>query len=143
MSWHWRFGDGAEDFSQNSEHYYDDVGDFRVSLTVTNIAGCEDTHTDMVHINPFYIPNAFTPNGDGLNDDFFSAGYVMNVASYRMKIFNRWGDEVFTAGDINQTWHGLDRNGDPVPQGTYVYRMEVVTIGGKEHVFTGQVNLIR
>lgn len=143
VSWHWKFGDGDQDFSQNTEHYYNDVGDFKVSLTVTSVAGCEDTHTEIVSINPFYIPNAFTPNGDGLNDYFFNAGYELDVSSFAMRIFSRWGDEVFASESINQTWNGTTPTGDPAPQGTYVYRVQVVTKGGKEHVFTGQVNLIR
>jgi len=143
VTWHWKFGDGEESFEQNAEHYFNDVGDFKVSLTVTNVAGCEDTHTEVININPFYIPNAFTPNGDGINDYFFNSGYLLDVSSYRMSIFNRWGQEVFSAESINQQWDGRNSSGDESPQGTYVYRIEVTTRGGKEHVFTGHVNLIR
>ncbi len=143
VSWHWSFGDGDFDDNQNTEHYFNDVGDYRVSLKVTNIAGCEDTHTEVVAINPFYIPNAFTPNGDGINDYFFDSGYDLDITSYRMTIFSRWGEEVFVSPSINNMWDGTTPNGSQAPQGTYVYKMEVTTKGGKKHTFTGQVNLIR
>jgi gliding motility-associated-like protein len=143
VKWHWQFGDGADSDLQNPVHYYNEVGDFRVKLTVENIAGCVDEYEEVIPINPFYIPNAFTPNGDGINDNFFDAGYILDVSSYNMKIFNRWGQLVFTGTDVNQHWEGLDHDGNPAPQGTYVYSIQVTTRGGKDYVFNGQVNLIR
>ena len=79
VSWVWEFGDGDRSEVQNPYHYYEAVGEFKVALTVTNIAGCIDRHEDLVTINPFYIPNAFTPNGDGINDQFYYAGYDLDI----------------------------------------------------------------
>ncbi|MBL0073290.1 MAG: choice-of-anchor L domain-containing protein [Bacteroidetes bacterium] len=143
VSWLWDFGDGAYSYDQNPNHYYNEVGDYKVSLKVTNIAGCEDVTGDIVTVNPFYIPNAFTPNGDGINDNFYYSGYVLDVQNYDMKIFNRWGQLVFAGATENDTWNGYTLQGDLAPQGTYVYRLHVTTKGGKDYTFNGHVNLIR
>jgi gliding motility-associated-like protein len=143
VSWLWDFGDGNQSIEQNPSHYFNEVGDFRVSLTITSIAGCIDRYEEVISINPFYIPNAFTPNGDGVNDQFYYSGYDLDISSYRMRIFNRWGQLVFTGLDENDSWSGEGLAGQPAPAGTYVYKLEVTTRGGKEHVFHGQVNLVR
>ncbi len=143
VSWRWDFGDGGQSFEQNPQHYYNAVGEYLVTLVISSVAGCEDIHQEIININPYYIPNAFTPNGDGVNDVFFYSGYALDVASYNMKIFNRWGQVVFTGTGENDNWNGETAEGDPAPLGTYVYRLIVKTKGGKEHVFNGQVNLVR
>ncbi len=143
VSWLWDFGDGNKSVEQNPSHYFNEVGDFRVSLTITNIAGCVDRYEEVISINPFYIPNAFTPNGDGVNDQFYYSGYDLDISSYRMRIFNRWGQLVFAGQDENDSWSGEGLGGQPAPAGTYVYKLQVTTRGGKEHVFHGQVNLVR
>jgi len=142
VSWKWDFGDGFYALTQNTEHYFNEVGDFNVRLTVTNLAGCEDTHSETVTIIPYFVPNAFTPNGDGINDNFFFSGYDLDVATYEMKIFDRWGNLMFAGQNQLDIWKGDGPGGD-APQGTYAYRIIVKTRGGKEHVFNGAVNLIR
>jgi gliding motility-associated-like protein len=114
-----------------------------VRLTVTNIAGCPATYESVVVVNPFYIPNAFTPNADGINDYFFDTGYVMDVKSYKMSVFNRWGQKIYESADYTKFWNGIDSEGNPAQNGVYVYALEVVTKGGKEHTFHGQVTLVR
>jgi gliding motility-associated-like protein len=143
VSWRWDFGDGFYALTQNTEHYFNEVGDFNVRLTVTNLAGCEDTHSETISIIPYFVPNAFTPNGDGINDNFFFSGYDLDVASYEMKIFDRWGSLMFAGQDQLDIWKGNGPDGGDAPQGTYAYRIIVKTRGGKEHVFNGAVNLIR
>lgn len=143
VSWYWEFGDGFTSTEKNPVHYYNEVGDFTARLTVTNISGCPDTREHEVTVNPFYIPNAFTPNTDGINDYFFDAGYALDVADFRMLIFNRWGEEVYEADSYSKFWNGLDKDGNQAPQGVYVYKIDVKTRGGKEHTFNGTVTLIR
>ncbi|MBL0342169.1 MAG: choice-of-anchor L domain-containing protein [Bacteroidetes bacterium] len=143
ISWLWDFGDGATSLEQNPYHYYNEIGDYKVVLRVTNIAGCEDITEDVVVINPYFIPNAFTPNGDGVNDVFYYSGYDLDVSRYNMKIFNRWGQLVFTGQDENDNWNGMTNDNVTAPQGTYIYRLLIKTKGGQEHTFNGQVNLIR
>src|SRR6185436_2124492 len=143
ITWKWMFGDGIETDVQNPKHYYDEIGKFNVKLVVTNIAGCVSEYGEPVLITPFYVPNAFTPNADGLNDMFFNAGYVIDVTSYDMMIFNRWGQKVFENNDYSKFWNGLDKNNNPSPAGTYVYAIKVVTKTGKPFEYQGTVSLIR
>ncbi len=143
INWLWDFGDGEKSIEQNPEHYYNAVGEFKVGLTITNIAGCVDQYEEIVVIVPHYIPNAFSPNGDGVNDLFYYSGYNLDVANYNMKIFNRWGQLVFTGENENDNWNGSTPEGVTAPQGTYVYRLQVKTKGGKEYTFDGNLNLIR
>ncbi|MBK6643318.1 MAG: gliding motility-associated C-terminal domain-containing protein [Bacteroidetes bacterium] len=82
-------------------------------------------------------------NEDGINDYFFDAGYVLDVTSYSMSIFNRWGQRVFLGSDYTKFWNGYTESGDKAPDGVYVYSINIVTKGGKEYTFTGTVTLLR
>ena len=74
-----------------------------------------------------YVPNAFTPNDDGHNDDFFGIGYTDNIVEYSMEIWNRWGEQIFVTNDINEPWNGRYHNtGNLVKDGTYVYIIKVM-----------------
>jgi len=94
------------------------------SVTVTNEHTCPST--DFFNVKTLcptglFIPNAFTPNNDGLNDVFLPIGY--NITSFYMEIFNRWGQKVFETDDINRGWNG-DCNQVECEMGTYVYYIE-------------------
>ncbi|MFH1321978.1 MAG: gliding motility-associated C-terminal domain-containing protein [Bacteroidota bacterium] len=65
-----------------------------------------------------YIPNTFSPNGDGINDLFCPAG--TSISEFKLQIFNRWGEMIFESDDINNQWDGKFRN-SIVPAGAYVY----------------------
>lgn len=143
VSWYWDFDDGTYSAQQNPLHYFNDVGNYKVILTVTNIAGCPDVAMREVMVNPFYVPNAFTPNADGINDYFFDAGYVLDVKTYRLRIFNRWGQMVYETNDYTKFWNGFGTDSKPAQDGVYVYTIEVVTKRGKEHNFKGTVTLLR
>ena len=143
VSWLWDFNDGAQSVNPNPSHYFNEIGEYNVKLIITNIAGCLDEYVQQVIVNPFYIPNAFTPNEDGINDYFFDAGYVLDVTSYSMSIFNRWGQRVFLGSDYTKFWNGYTESGDKAPDGVYVYSINIVTKGGKEYTFTGTVTLLR
>jgi gliding motility-associated-like protein len=85
-------------------------------------------------------PTAFTPNGDGLNDQFVVYGSFVN--SFRMSIFNRWGEMIFSTEDINQGWDGT-MNGKLVPEGTYVFRADLIDYLGRTFNESGAVLLLR
>lgn len=106
-------------------------------------AGCADTAT--VHIGiaytPDFIPNAFTPNGDGRNDVF----RVVNIENRRlveMSIFNRWGENLFYSIDPNKGWDGTYK-GVPQEIGTYNYLVILVDQNGIEQSYKGNITLIR
>lgn len=87
----------------------------------------------------FYIPNTFTPNGDGLNDTFGIAGEALK--EFRIQIFNRWGQLVFETGNPNERWDGTYR-GDKVSEGVYVYKVTAQGATGKRETKEGNLNVV-
>lgn len=150
--WSWNFGDGSvtNDTSnlQNPAYTYsNEYGSiYSVTLTVTNQYGCTDDTTLNVEITPdwaFYIPNTFTPNGDGNNDFFFGQGF--GITSYEIWIFDRWGNMIFTTTDINKGWDGTvqGKSGQICQIDTYVWKVVLTDVFNKRHKYIGHVNLIR
>ena len=86
-----------------------------------------------------YIPNTFTPNGDGMNDTFGVAGEA--IKDFRMQIYNRWGQLVFESSDANQRWDGRYK-GDQVPEGAYVYKVTAQGATGKKETREGHLNVV-
>ncbi len=142
-AWHWNFGDSKFDNAQNPIHTFDDAGSYKISLTVVNQYGCTNTHTDELYVTPFYIPNAFTPNNDGINEEFFTVNFEMEIASYQMLIVNRWGDIVFESNNPKIGWRGIGKNNQLLPDGVYVYVMNIKTYNNKMHTYKGNVALLR
>jgi gliding motility-associated-like protein len=123
-SFDWSFGDGATSDIPNPSHEYDGLGDYYAQLTVTNAIGCTDSAYTLVE-GPvlIYIPNAFTPNNDGINDAFKVV--ISEVVRYELDIFNRWGERVFHSEDPNDVWLGEVNGGDHYAQpGMYNYRLK-------------------
>jgi gliding motility-associated-like protein len=146
VSWHWDFGDGADTLEQHPLHTYGMEGTYPVTLTVETALGCEHSFTDDVLIRPvftFYVPDSFTPNGDGVNDEFMA--YGEGIRSFEMLIYNRWGEQVFSSYSINQGWNGAKRNeGDIVQQGIYSYLITLKSIFSNDvYQCKGKVTLIR
>lgn len=87
-----------------------------------------------------YVPNAFTPNGDNLNDGFGVRGIAIN--EFNIQIYNRWGEKIFQTTDINKKWYPVYR-GKNIPMGTYVYLITFTDYENKAFKKTGTINLIR
>ncbi len=87
-----------------------------------------------------YVPNTFTPNGDGNNDVFY--GYGNNVNTYKMRIFNQWGKLIFESQNVLVGWDGSSK-GEMQPTGVYVYAIDVVYGSGAKKSYRGTVTLIR
>lgn len=143
-SYVWDFGDNSTTSAETSPtHTYVMVGQYDVTLISTNQWGCSDTITHSVYIDDdfaFYIPNAFTPNADGINDVFTGKGY--GIKEYVMYIFDRWGEKIYETTDLNKGWDGTFK-GAEVQQDVYVYRVDVIDIHGEKHKFNGHFTLIR
>jgi gliding motility-associated-like protein len=95
--------------------------------------------TEVTPYMSIYIPNTFTPNGDGMNDTFGAYGEA--IKEFNMKIFNRWGQLVFESNNVNQRWDGT-YDGTKVQEGSYVYRVSARGIQGKSQEKDGTVNII-
>lgn len=94
-------------------------------------------------INPeftFYIPNAFTPDGDGINDTFFGQG--THIAEFNIMIFDRWGELLFTSDNLNAAWDGYYRGTESKPD-VYVYRVKLRDDMGAYHSYEGHVTLVK
>jgi len=90
----------------------------------------------------FFIPNAFTPNTDGLNDFFNGIG--KGVKTYKMYVYNRWGDMIFESSDKYTGWDGTGNGGEKLSQQeVYVYIFEITDFLDIEHYYVGKVTLIR
>lgn len=146
VSYFWDFGDNSQDGTStavNPSHYYIDDGTYTVMLVSTNMHGCSDTTYQTVIVNPdfyFYFPNAFTPNSNGTNDYFM--GYGAGITSYRMQIFDRWGERLFDTNDLYTGWDGTYK-GAKCPAGVYVVKFNVAGSIHNPVQRIGSVNLIR
>jgi gliding motility-associated-like protein len=103
-----------------------------------NLVVSQSNYKEIVPPLRMYIPSAFTPNGDGLNDRFGVKGE--GLATFRMLVYDRWGEVIFESDDAAEQWDGSFK-GQPVQQGTYVY--QVFTPGDNRGSRTGSVTLIR
>jgi gliding motility-associated-like protein len=113
------------------------------TVTVSNVCG---TKTDSLHVYeqcefPVYIPNAFTPNDDHLNDLFRVPSVNLNRL-IRFTIYNRWGKVVFQTTKINDGWDG-NLNSIPQQEGIYIYNLQMETITGKRINQRGTFTLVR
>lgn len=118
---------------------YTEPGEYCILLLATNDYGCIDSSRECVTIKPdytIYVPNAFTPNGDGLNDVFLPL--AQSVREYELIIYNRWGLKVFTSNELNLGWNGATE-----AQGAYNYVILLTTNGGEEKIYSGSVTLYR
>lgn len=143
VEWIWDFGDGGTSTEQNPEHKFRDTGLFKVTLIVRNVYGCYDTVSSWVRSYPpfkFFIPNAFTPNGDDFNNYFDGKGE--GFIGYEMQIFNRWGEEIYDSKVYGRGWPGIYK-GKEVQIGVYVYKFVLTTPVGIEYRYQGHVTLLR
>jgi len=115
------------------------------TLLVTNVYGCQNTDTMEVYVldyvTPYWIPSAFTPNGDGHNDMLYVRGGVF--LTFEFQVFNRYGEEMFDSKDINEGWDGKAPSGQPAPIDAYVYKLNGVLTTGSTVSANGIVNLVR
>ncbi len=141
----WFLGDGnTKNNETDFSHAYADTGMYTVLLVASNNSGCIDSSMKTVRIKPdnsLYIPNAFTPNGDGKNDNFTVVG--LGIDQFLMRIYDRWGDQIFSTDKMQNGWDGTNINGDKSTQGMYVYEVAIKYENGKEQQFKGGVHLIR
>ncbi len=149
ISWWWNFGDGQTDSVKSPvPHNYLVPMSYTVTLAVENSFGCKDTTWGLVVIPPgqtVYIPNTFTPNGDGHNEGFraYCSG-VYEDADYTMNIFDRWGQKLYTTHNIEDAWNGWYK-GDVCQEDVYIYQVLFFTKTDRSLLgrFIGHVNLIR
>jgi gliding motility-associated-like protein len=140
----WDFGNGnsANTSTVSSQTYYN-AGDYMAYLIVTN-GVCMDIDSIAITVYEegptLYIPNAFTPNSDSINDIFYVSG--TNIKEFNMIIFDRWGLKLFESSDIKTGWDGKV-NGNVVADGTYFHLVKAVGNDGVEIKKQGTVTLFK
>jgi gliding motility-associated-like protein len=148
-AWYWNFGDGNYSNLENPTNTYTEAGTYTINLVVTDELGCTDITSYIIEFDPgftYYVPNAFTPDGDGLNQIFlpiFSA--AIDPTNYQMLIYNRWGELIFETLDPNVGWDAsYSPDGHACQTGTYTYVIAFGTTANEaKQLISGHVNLIR
>ncbi|MEQ1734337.1 MAG: gliding motility-associated C-terminal domain-containing protein, partial [Bacteroidia bacterium] len=125
---------------------YNDSGTYIISQYITNSFGCKDTAKEVITIKKdynIYIPNAFTPNDDGINDDFVPKHF--GITQYELTLFNRWGDQIAKVTEVNKNgWDGLDtRTSEKCKTDMYLWKLHYTTLTGSTGESNGKVTLLR
>jgi gliding motility-associated-like protein len=149
VSWDWDFGDNAGSTDEvPQDHFYPVIGmerKYNIVLVITNELGCKDTATQLIDVlKSCYIavPSAFTPNGDGMNDYLYPLN-AYKADNMEFKIYNRWGQLLFTSRDWLSKWDGRV-GGQPAPSGTLVWTLQYTDRDtGKKFFQKGTTLLIR
>lgn len=133
----WNTGDSTSSITVRNAGWY--------AVKVATIEGCEGTDstlvTTLLNCIPFNIPNAFTPNNDGLND-FFRPIIQQEIADYKFTVFNRWGQQVFVSTQKNEGWDGTIK-GQLAENGSYVYLVQYKNNNNETKLYKGTVTLLR
>ena len=118
-----------------------------MTLITANQFGCTDTISKLLDVIPqvtYFLPNAFTPNEDGTNDDYRGKGFVEGMKNFKLEIFNRWGERVFQTNDPYDSWNGQKFNkGQAAPQGVYLCLVTYTTPRGENRELRSYATLLR
>lgn len=139
----WDFGDGASSNLQNPSHVFSDTGSFQICLKAKNAGACDDSICYTVYISDYAlvdVPTAFSPNGDGKNDIYYARG--QGIDQLELKIYNRWGQLLFTTTDLNIGWDGTFK-GKNQAMDAYVFVLNATLNSGEQVYKKGNFTLIR
>jgi len=147
----WEFGDySANSTDTNPSHTYPEVGNksYAITLTAFSPGGCDDQITKIIKIDDiilFFVPNVFTPDGNGYNETFkpiMTTG--VDPYDYHMTIFNRWGEIVFESYNYSYGWDGTYGSQGLVQDDVYVWQIEFgETMSDKKHKHRGHVTILK
>lgn len=141
----WDFGNGQTSTNHVATANYEYPGKYLTTLIAQNEMGCMDTTYYVIEAGcskgDFYMPNTFTPNNDGLNEEYKVLGGSC-VTQFNGSVFDRWGNEIFKWKDISDTWDGTFK-GKEVEVGVYNYLISYTLYNGKVFTKTGHIAIIR
>ena len=143
--WNWYFvnNNGYTSTQTNPSYMFEQSGNYPIALVVHNKYGCSDTIVKMITVveeQNLYVPNSFTPNGDGINDIFLAKG--KGLTKYNLMIFDRWGQKLFETSEFTTGWDGAFK-GQECKQDTYVWKITASFPQGIVKEYTGHVTLNR
>jgi gliding motility-associated-like protein len=146
----WDFGDNTTSSEVNPTHIFAANGSsYEVTLVATSSFGCSSSLSLTIGYEEgliYYVPNSFTPDGDQFNQVFlpiFSSG--LDSESYRLRIYNRWGEIIFESHDVQEGWDGTYPYDNGVVQdGIYTWRIDFKLKNNDEQkLITGHLNVLR
>ncbi len=143
IDYFWDFGDGDTSTAISPKHRYSKPGIYTVRLYAVDQYGCSDFTQIAIEVKQefnLYIPDAFSPNGDNINETFQIQGG--GIKEYSIRIFNRWGEEVYFSEDIERAWDGTFK-GESVPSGVYYFTVNLKLPDNKLHQEQGSLILFR
>lgn len=147
VQWFWDYDNGVTSIERSPVYTFPDTGQFQVTQIVTHPLGCMDTLVQMVDIRPeirYYLPNAFTPNFDNVNDEYLGVGLMAGAKNFHLSIWNRWGEMIFETEDPEQGWNGrLNNRGKEMPNGVYTVLVRFIGPRGRKYEEKGIATLIR
>lgn len=141
--YYWDFGNGGTSSVVNPSYSYPLPGNYQVVLIGYNSYGCLDSAIGDIYVAPkVIIPNVFTPNSDGSNDEFYFT--IRGAQCFSCSIYNRWGTLVYQSNDIKQGWDGkIQQSGEPASDGTYYYLLNYCDYKNDSYQLAGFLELIR
>ncbi len=142
----WEFGDfSATSSEENPQHRFQIMGNFDIHLIAYNEFGCEDVELQKVTVgfDKVFPPTVFSPNASLWEDQEFRI-YAEGISNegYEMKIYNRWGENIFTSNSQETGWNGRMKNGKYAPTGIYTWIIQYNDFLGKSHKQQGNVTLL-
>lgn len=156
LSFMWNFGDGEYSNDRSPIHTYTSAGKFLVTLEATNtqLADCRSSDTLSMIVRPagnLVFPNVFQPSNDGSNGGLYSENdranevfhpYGEGVSDYILRVYDRWGEQIFESDDIKRGWDGYT-NGRLCETGVYTWRATGHFFNGEVFDLRGNVTLLR
>jgi len=141
----WNFGDNSNTSNEFELTYkYNKQGNFIIELIASNIdlsVICNDTASLNIAVEGYDINNVFTPNNDGINDEYHFGDEML--VELRVAIYNRWGQQVYAFNDVKGSWDGKSFNGEFAPEGVYFFTMEAIGSLGDSYIEEGTITLLR
>jgi gliding motility-associated-like protein len=142
----WTFGDGFNSSAPNPVHQFNEAGTYNATLWAFNSYNACPTNYSLTYVilpnGSIYIPTAFSPNNDGINDFFEIRGE--GIQSFECEIFNRWGVLIHKMNRQNDTWDGREMNsGKEVQEGAYTYQLKALLNDGNRIDRGGTITIIR
>ena len=144
--WQWDLGDNNTEVGKLVYHSYEAPGDYYVLMRVEDVNRCWDTITKRIHVYDelsVFIPSAFTPNGDGLNDDWGPVMQEYQEEGYSLTVYDRWGQQVYYTQKTDDRWDGRISGNPVTTTSVYSYKLIVKDFTGQFHEYVGHVTIVK
>ena len=142
----WDFGDGSKSTEFEPIHRYLHKGNYLATLDITDENNCSNSFSRSINVEEVFnlmAPNTFTPNGDGINDNFIPESLKIMDVEFTMTIFNKFGKRLYQTKNINQPWEGIDQNsGQKCQEGNYLWVVQLINKNGETEQYKGAILLL-